>query len=292
MGGGFEVVAEAITWAAGIASVATLGVEAGGYARQWPGSYRRTTGWTLAGLGLLLVGGAAWWLIDAHLAPLRGQGLALTGAGATGLLLSIVGLTRAVRAPVDSGVQKLRALAWAVERQVNRLDAASGFDHRRGLSLRVERDARVHRRVTPAVGAVSRMRARLALLAGDSGSGKTLTLRQIARRECQKVQRQRRPQRIAVYIDLASLAYAGEAATADVIRSHLQEAITVGDATLRAHLDEYLREPCERPEWLLLFDSFGTYLASGTRRLRRQSHDRMPMRYGSSLVQPGPTSER
>src|SRR6266516_1580027 len=147
MSRGLEVVAEAITWSAGLATVATLGVEVGGYARQWPGSYRRITGWILAGFGLMLAGGTTWGLIVADVSPLRGRGLALAAAGATGLLLSVIGSTRAVRAPVDPGVQKLHALAWAIERQVDRLVEAAGFDHRHSLPLRVERDTNVHRRL-------------------------------------------------------------------------------------------------------------------------------------------------
>jgi len=252
----FDIAAQVIAWAAGIATVAALPFAAAGYARQWPVSYRRAMSWLLTVLGILLAVGAAGWLIAGHL-PLRKQGLIIAGAGAAGVLLAIAGAIRAVRTPVDPAVRVLRALAGVFERQLNRLDDGTGFDRRRfvPLAVGIASADRSHRTVS-LYQALSASSAQVLVLTGESGAGKSVLLREFARETYSRIQRKRRPKRFAVYVDMASFPdVTAEEITADLIRAHVK-ALTAGDTELTAELDRHLRAPSDRPEWLFLFDSF------------------------------------
>jgi ABC-type multidrug transport system fused ATPase/permease subunit len=170
-----------MAWAAGIATVAALPFAAAGYARQWPTSYRRAMSWLLAVLGILLALGAAGWLVAGR-PPLRKQGLIIAAAGAIGLLLAIVGTIRAIRTPVDPAVRVLRALAGVFERQLNNLDEGTGFDRRRfvPLAVGIAPADRSHRTVS-LDRALSASSAQVLVLTGESGAGKSVLLRELAR---------------------------------------------------------------------------------------------------------------
>jgi NACHT domain len=251
-----DVASQVIAWAAGVATVLALPFAAGGYARQWPASYRRATSWLLAGLGSLLALGAAGWLAAGRLPLSQGQGLIIAGVGAAGALLAIGGATRAVRTPADPALRVLRALADVVERHLDSLDEGTGFDRRRFVELAVGIAPSGRRRRTSLDRALSTSSAQMLVLAGDSGAGKSVLLRELARQTCRRVQRKKRPRRFAVYVDMASLPdRTAESITADVVRAHIKT-LTVGDSELTAALDRQLRAPNDRPEWWFLFDSF------------------------------------
>ena len=94
------------------------------------------------------------------------------------------------------------------------------------------------------------------MLTGESGAGKSVLLRELARETYRRVHQKRRPKRFVIYIDMASFPDVEvEEITADFVRAYVK-ALTVGDTELTAELDRQLRVPSDRPEWLFLFDSF------------------------------------
>ena len=254
-----EVLSQVITWLVGPFALAAAMAT---YARQWPASYRRATGWTLAMLGGVLALSSATWLIVAHLSIPTGRGEALIAAGATGLLLAGAGLVRAVRAPVDPNVEALRAIASAVQSQVLDLDKRAGFEEERFVPLNTSRLPNYDGRQVSLSKSLIRERRQLVGLIGASGSGKTVSLRQIARQICHGVMRQRNPDLIALYVDLAAFHDSPDSTTADRIYSFIQNTIAVGNTTLSSHFARYARELRDRPQWIILFDSFDVLLQS------------------------------
>ena len=251
------VLSQVITWLVGPVTVV---VALATYARQWPVSYRRATGWTLAALGAVLALSSAGWLAAAHLSASTGRGSVLIAAVAVGLILTGAGLVRAVRAPVDPGIEALRAIAAAVETHVIRLEEADSFDDGRFIPLRISRGPARTGRQLPLNRSLSRVKAQLIGLVGDSGTGKTVSLRHMARHACHDVKRRRNPSLIALYVDLAAFNDSPETVTADRIYSYIQDVIAVGNTTLSSHFTRYVREPRDRPEWFILFDSFDALL--------------------------------
>ena len=253
------VLSGVVTWLVGpfavVVAVAT-------YVRQWPASYRRATGWALAALGAVLAMSSAGWLVAAHLSASTGREPILIAAGAAGLILAGVGLIRAVRAPVDPGTEALRAIATAVERQVVRLEQSDGFDDGRFIPLNVGPGLVSTGRRRSLNRSLVRVKAQLIGLVGDSGAGKTASLRQMALHACHDVKRKRNPSLIALYVDLAAFNDSPDTVTADRIYSYIQDVITIGNTTLSNHFARYVREPRDRPQWFILFDSFDALLQS------------------------------
>ena len=183
-------VSEWITWAAGLASAVAA---VGGYARQWPASYRRIACWVLVTSGIVLSSAASGWLVIEHVAPLSRRGWFLLSASVVGLALAVLGAVRAARTPVDPAVSMLRAIANAVNRNIDRLDEADGFDRLRFVDINVEQTAPGTRWTKSLSKVLWRSRNQLTIVTGGSGAGKTIMLRMVARRACEYVYSKRDP---------------------------------------------------------------------------------------------------
>jgi hypothetical protein len=206
-------------------------------------------------LGAVLALSSCGWLLEAQVAPASARGVGLITVGVIGASLVVVGVLRALRAPIDPGVQALRAIAGAVERYIGRLDQTDGFSSAHFVPLSVTGNRR-QKRLTPS--ALWRQ-AQSTVIIGHSGAGKTVSLRRTALEACKDVQRRRHPKRIALYIDLAAFPDSGESISVDQMYSYIQQTVTSGDVSLAANLARYLRGPSDDREWLILFDSFGPF---------------------------------
>jgi hypothetical protein len=245
-------VSEWITWTAGLAgAVATVG----GYARQWPASYRRIACWVLVASGILLASASSGWLVLEHVAPLGRRGLLLLSASAVGLALVVLGAVRAVKVPVDPTVNMLRAIANAVKRNVDRLDEADGFDRLQFVDIEVEHATPGSRRTKSLAKLLWRSRSQLTVVTGGSGTGKTVMLRMVARQASENVHAKHHPKRIMIYVDFTTIRPSNATPTADSIRACIQEAVAVGDAALANYLATFLHEPQDRLNWIIVFDS-------------------------------------
>lgn len=256
-----EVLSQVITWLVGPVSLA---VAAATYARQWPTSYRRATGWTLAVLGALLAVSSSGWIAIAHLWTSTGRGVVLAATGVAGLALAMTGLVRAARAPVDPDVETLRAIASAVESQVHRLNEKDSFDENHFISISIRRSPNYSGRKISLSRSLPRVRSQLIGLIGESGAGKTISLRHLTLQICRDVKRRRHPELIALYVDLAAFNDPPDTITADQIYSYVKDVIATGNTTLSDHFARHVREPRDRPEWIILFDSFDVLLQSVT----------------------------
>ena len=245
-------VSEWITWTAGLAGAAAT---VGGYARQWPASYRRIACWVLVASGILLASASSGWLVLEHVAPLGRRGILLLSASAVGLALVVLGAVRAARVPVDPTVNMLRAIANAVKRNVDRLDEADGFDRLQFVDIEVGQAVPGTRRTKSLAKTLWRSRSQLTVVTGGSGTGKTVMLRMVARQASQNVHAKHKPKRIMIYVDFTTIRPSNAAPTADSIRACIQEAVAVGDATLADYLATFLHEPQDRPNWIIVFDS-------------------------------------
>jgi hypothetical protein len=243
------------TWINWIAGVAAAAATVGTYARQWPTSYRRVASWVLIISGVFLASSSASWLAATHLPLLRGRGLGLLILSGVGIALAAVGVLRLARSPTDPMVNALRAIARAVEKHVDRLDEVDGFDSERFIDIGLQQIAGGSRRKRSFNNMLWHASEQVTIVTGDSGSGKTVMLRQLTRHACQKVYSSRNPKRLAIYIDLKDIRTAASELTADTIRSCLQEAIAAGDTALGSHLAQRLREPSNRLKWIIIFDS-------------------------------------
>lgn len=243
---------EWITWTAGLASAAAT---VGGYARQWPASYRRVACWVLMASGIVLASAASGWLVLEHVAPLSRRGSLLLSASAVGLALAVLGAVRAARTPVEPAVNMLRAIANAVNKNVDLLDKADGFDGTRFVDINVEQTVPGARRAKSLAKVLWRARNQLTIVTGGSGTGKTIMLRMVARRACRNAYAKRDPKRLVIYVDFTTIRASKIAPTADSIRACIQEAVAVGDTTLADYLATFLHAPQGRPKWMIIFDS-------------------------------------
>lgn len=214
-------------------------------------------------LGAVLAVSSAGWLVVAHLRASTDRGVILAVVGTVGLVLAGTGLARAARAPVDPDVETLRAIASAVEDQVLRLNKKDGFEDDRFFPLSTRRGLNyTGRKISLSRPPLPRVRNQLVGLIGESGAGKTLSLRHMTLQVCQDVRRKRHPDLIALYIDLAAFSHSSDTIIADDIYSYIQDAIATGNTTLSSHFTRYVREPRDRPTWTIFFDSFDVLLQS------------------------------
>ena len=239
--------------AVGVAGVLSFVLAAANYAHDPDKSLRRIIGWTVAVFGVLTTCGALGWWASQGLSATHGAGLVFVSTAATGGFLACAGVVVAMRTPA-SDLPQLRAVADAVEEHIHQLDANDSFDRDRYVTMSVQ----------PRAGAwVSRVRltrllrwptARLTVLCGGRGSGKSASLRQIALEVCEQVKRRRRPQQMIVYVDLGALAAATNALTVEVIREHLRASVRAHDGAAAGFLEQHLERP-RGLRWLFIFDS-------------------------------------
>ncbi len=254
-----EVLSQVITWLVGPVSIA---VAVATYVRQWPTSYRRATGWTLAMFGALLVASSSCWIVVEHLWTSTGRVVALGAVGIAGLGFTVTGLVRVARAPVDSDVETLRAIASAVESQLDRLSEQDRFDDNYFIRLGTRRPSGWRGRRISVRRSLPRARSQLMGIVGESGAGKSVSLRHLAMEICRDVKRRRHPELMALYVDLADFPGSPDAVTVDQVYSYIKDTIAAGNTNLADHLARHVREPRDRPGWVILFDSFDVLLQS------------------------------
>ncbi|MEV6303371.1 NACHT domain-containing protein [Actinoplanes sp. NPDC051861] len=117
----------------------------------------------------------------------------------------------------------------------------------RTVAAEVHRTLRPPSLSLPSVRLLDRTSEQVVAVTGPAGAGKTTTLQTLAARICEDALNHRAPNRIAVYVDLATMAPAG-IPTADQIREHVLDAV----AGARAKLETVLGG---ETSCLFLFDS-------------------------------------
>ncbi|MGY6655355.1 NACHT domain-containing protein [Amycolatopsis sp. TRM77291] len=203
-------------------------------------SVRLGAGWGLALFGFLTTAGAVVSLAGQH-APLLSAGSAVRGGIAVfGVLLCGVGVSIVARTRAPNH-QMLKAIASIVH----------------GLTYPPDPTGRVHETVE--LDAVGRRRSRLrrlgrrppgklVILTGPAGTGKTVGLRSIVTAVCERAER--RPRRLALYVDVRAEDLPDGRIDEDTIKDHLTASVP-GKAD---NLAQYLEQAPAQPSWLFVFD--------------------------------------
>ncbi|WP_158581685.1 NACHT domain-containing protein [Actinomadura spongiicola] len=166
-----------------------------------------------------------------------------------GVLLAVGGAVSAMRAPRSSEHRRLRIIALAVQKYIDRFDDSAGFNSRGFVQLTADGGKRLTR-------VLSRTRVPVVALIGEQGAGKSVTSRQVVREICARgTSRRRGPKLMAVYVDLAALQRRGPI-NAEMIRAHVLETVGADDPDVRDAMEGFLRRPPDQPRWLFVFDSF------------------------------------
>jgi hypothetical protein len=224
-------------------------------------SFRPVIGWSVAIVGAFALVVAIYALQHNGLSPLRADGRGLGVVLMVSVLLVVAGVLTAVLTPsVDRSA--LSELASAVEAFVQRCDTDDRFvrSNRVPLELDVSHDfawsGSTQTSRARDLGAVRLPIASVAVLAGPTGSGKSVELRSHVIAICRHAKQSRRPQELAVYVSVRMLTRIEDKITQDTITEQLSEAVRQDNSELGRKLLSYLNgQP--GPRWFFAFDLDG-----------------------------------
>ncbi|MFD4637382.1 hypothetical protein ACFWN2_08720 [Lentzea sp. NPDC058436] len=224
-------------------------------------SFRPVVGWSVAIVSSFALVVALYALQRTGLSPIEGEGRALGTVAVASILLVAAGILTAVLTPsVDRSA--FRELASAVEAFVQGCDPDDRLarSNRVALGLKVSYEVAWSGSTTTSrardLGAVRLPTAAVAVLAGPSGSGKSVELRSHIISICRRAKQHRRPRELAVYVSVRMLKAIEGKITQDTIAEQLSEAVRQDNRELGSRLLDYLNGRLG-PSWFFAFDLDG-----------------------------------
>ncbi|KJK43598.1 hypothetical protein UK23_32605 [Lentzea aerocolonigenes] len=225
-------------------------------------SFRPVVGWSIAVLGLFACAAAAIAVRDRGVSPLQPGGQLLGAVLVSSAALLAAGVAMAVLTP-SADRSTLHELADAVEAAVHRCEAEDDFvgKNRVPLGLLVSNEfAWSGKAVSSRARDLSAARwptASVAVVAGPTGSGKSVEVRARVLEICRRARQSRRPGELAVYVALRRLPTIEEKITPDLVKHHLLQVIADHSKSLAESLRRYLDGEASGPRWLFAFDLGG-----------------------------------
>lgn len=225
-------------------------------------SFRPAVGWLIAVLGVFGAISAIIALRDNNVSPLSRDGRLLGLFLVACLVMAVAGgLMAALTPSADRGA--LRELASAVEAAVQRSDADDDFVRANhvplGFSVAYQR-AWTGETETSNVRKLSPARlptASVSVLAGSTGSGKSVSLRHLVLNVCRDAVQARRPKQLAVYVSVRRLPAITGPITQDVLLRQLEQAVAEDNTVLGDRLARYLAGEARGTRWVFAFDLDG-----------------------------------
>ncbi|WP_171075149.1 NACHT domain-containing protein [Nonomuraea basaltis] len=207
-------------------------------------AFLRTFGRSSIILGLLtLAVGACWWFGQGWAMEWEGQAFAAKGVGLTGLLWLVTGLVLALKA-TPGNLRKLHTMAKS---RLSHLPVDKGSVLLSYERLRDEGGRRGRRQPGET--------ARVHLIRGAAGSGKSAMLRQIEGEALGKVRRRGELALMPFYMDLRHLPL-DKGITTGLLTEMIYEQFPTENDTVRGYARELLHAAHDPGSWLLLVDSF------------------------------------
>ncbi|UBU17581.1 NACHT domain-containing protein [Nonomuraea gerenzanensis] len=253
----------------GIAGVLTLIFEVALFTRQEHALFRRVTGGIELVAGLAMVAGGVAWQLTLGLPPRWDHWPAYLALA--GVAFVVRGFVRVRTAGVGRAADDVHALAGRIEEEVwlfppDRLtpDSYVPLDLRRPPYGRYPRP-----RDREAVAELTRWlrstRKKPCVLYGESGSGKSVVLRRLARDLAARAQRRRRPSLMAVYVDLEAMPPRQEGdqrSDEELLRDHIRTQVGGHDPEMLRRLDRIFSGGYDSVVWAFLFDGFDDFVSA------------------------------
>ncbi|GHJ54449.1 hypothetical protein Nm8I071_37560 [Nonomuraea sp. TT08I-71] len=242
-------VAKWVAVVAGTATVFGLVFNLAAFAQDRRASFVRLTGWLFVVAGFSTAASVSAWLVADGFAEWHRPAPLPAAVAVLALAVAAYGIRRVVGAPVKQTVHALHSIAISVRSQADRLRPAQRWPidlYARAGNSRLDAEVSL-------AAALTRPSARITVLSGPSGAGKTSAMLQTVCKIADSAVAARSPRIMATYVDLAGLDTTG-AINADAIRQLICATVAGGNATAKDSLDRILREAADRPRWNFYFD--------------------------------------
>ncbi|GAA2210831.1 hypothetical protein GCM10009850_062900 [Nonomuraea monospora] len=264
-----EVPEGLVAIAGGVAGILTLVFEIALFSRQEHALFRRVTGGIELVAGLAMVSGGVARQLTLGLPPRWEHWPAYLAV--VGVVFVVRGVIRVRTAGVGREADDVHALAGRVEEEVwlfppDRLtpDSYVPLDLRRPSYGRYPRP-----RDREAVAELTRWlrsaRRKPCVLYGESGSGKSVVLRRLARDLAAHARRRRRPSLVAVYVDLEAMPSRQEGdqrSDEELLRDHIRTQLGGNDPEMLRRLDRIFSGGYGSVIWAFLFDGFDDFVSA------------------------------